>query len=98
MEMKKGNLKGVASAACRQLYMAELARGGSYIASTLSVASERAAVLDVVREFCGRYGSNDLAVFMELLAQILEGRSRPAAASVIRRLVADTKLVSSSAS
>lgn len=98
MELRKANSKGVASAACRQLYMAELARGGSYIASTLSVTSERAAVLDVVREFCGRHGSNDLAVFMELLAQILEGRNRPTAASVIRRLVADTKPESSSAS
>ncbi|CAB3788463.1 hypothetical protein LMG28688_02694 [Paraburkholderia caffeinitolerans] len=98
MEMKKGNSRRVASAACRQLYMAELARGGSYIASTLSVTSERAAVLDVVREFCGRYGSNDLTVFMELLAQVLEGRNRAAAANVIRRLVADTKLASSSAS
>ena len=71
--------------------MAELARGGSYIASTLSVTSEQAAVLDVAREFCGRYGNNDLAVFMELLAQILEGRNRSAAASVIRGLVAGTK-------
>lgn len=98
MVMKKGNSRGVASAACRQLYMAELARGGSYIASTLSVTSERAAVLDVVREFCGRYGSNDLTVFMELLAQVLEGRNRATAANVIRRLVADTKLAPSSAS
>ncbi|HTR07335.1 MAG TPA: hypothetical protein VMJ11_11915 [Paraburkholderia sp.] len=97
MEMKKGKSKSVASAAYRQLYMAELARGGSYIASTLSDASERAAVLDVVKEFCGRYGSRDLAVFMELLAQTLEGRNRPAAASAIRRFVADTKLQSGSA-
>ena len=91
MEMRKGKSKSVASAAYRQLYMAELARGGSYIASTLSVTSEQAAVLDVAREFCGRYGNNDLAVFMELLAQILEGRNRSAAASVIRGLVAGTK-------
>ncbi len=97
MEMKKGKLKGAASAAYRRLYMAELARGGSYIASTLSDASERAAVLDVMREFSDRHGNKDLAVFMELLAQRLEERNRPAAASVVRRLVADTKLQSISA-
>lgn len=72
-------------------YMAEIARAGSHIASTLSGVSEHTAITDVVSEFRNRHGSDNLAVFLELLAQTLEKRLRPGAATIVRRFNADAK-------
>lgn len=76
---------------CQRLYMAEIARAGSHIASTLSALSERAAITDVASDFRNRYGSDDLDVFLELLAQTLENRLRSRAATIVRCFNTDTK-------
>ena len=76
-------------AGCRRQYMAELARGGSHIASTLSAVGEHTAITDVVSDFRKRYGCDDLAVFLELLAQALDNRLRARAATIVRRFSAD---------
>lgn len=69
---------------CRRRYMAELARGGSHIASTLTPDGERAAISDVTGEFYRRFGIDDLRIFLELLAQTLDARLRPDTATFIR--------------
>ncbi|WP_322048633.1 hypothetical protein [Paraburkholderia sp. J67] len=65
--------------------MAELARGGSHIASTLTPEGERAAISDIVNDFHRLYGTDDLDVFLELLAQALDARRRPDIAGFVRR-------------
>ncbi|MCP3713614.1 hypothetical protein M3I54_43470 [Paraburkholderia sp. CNPSo 3274] len=70
---------------CRRRFMAELARGASHIASTLTPVGERAAISDVSDEFQRRYGTDDLNLFLELLAQALDARLRPDTATFIRR-------------
>lgn len=69
---------------CRRRYMAELARGGSHIASTLTPDGERSAISEVTGEFHRRYGTHDFEIFLELLAQALDARLRPETAAVVR--------------
>jgi hypothetical protein len=71
--------------------MAELARGGSHIASTLTPAGERAAIADITADFNRRYGTDDLAIFLELLAQVLDSRLRPDTATIVRHQSADAQ-------
>lgn len=68
----------------RCIYMAELARGSSHIASTLSVASRDAAIVEVVVDFQMMCARANLAIFLELLAQALEKRCNEEAAAAIR--------------
>ncbi len=70
---------------CRVMYVVELARGGSHIASTLTEATLQTAVAEVVNEFLQQHGKERLSVFRELLADRLDERQRPEAASAVRR-------------
>lgn len=70
----------------RYIYMAELARGSSHIASTLSVASRDAAIVEVVIDFQRAYKQANVAVFLELLAQALQKRQHDEAAAAIRHV------------
>ncbi|NML31187.1 hypothetical protein [Paraburkholderia antibiotica] len=68
----------------RSIYRLELARGSSYIASTLSPESLRAAIAEVLREFGRQYGEDKLPVFRDLLAESLEDRDDANAARAVR--------------
>lgn len=70
---------------CRMDYVAELARGSSYIASMLSPASQQAAIAETVGEFALQYGTQDISAFVELLARCLEERQQHGAAAAVRR-------------
>jgi hypothetical protein len=67
----------------RSIYVVELARGSSHIASTLSPASQHAAIAEVLREFTLQYGSDMLPVFRELLAESLGDRGNTSAAQAV---------------
>lgn len=67
------------------LYVVELARGSSHIASTLTSATLQVAVAEVMNEFVQQYGKETLSVFRELLADRLDERQSPEAASAVRR-------------
>jgi hypothetical protein len=67
-------------------YSVELARGGSHIASTRSLVTLKAAVVDVLEEFTARHRAADCAVFLDLLAVRLEKRELPYAAAIVRRV------------
>ncbi|MCC8391518.1 hypothetical protein LJ656_02875 [Paraburkholderia sp. MMS20-SJTR3] len=68
----------------RSIYRLELARGSSYIASTLSPESLRSAIAEVLDEFSRQYGQDKLPVFRELLAENLEDRANGNAAHAVR--------------
>jgi len=70
---------------CRVAYSVELARGSSYICSTQSAASHRAAVDETLEEFVTLQGTQDLPAFIELLACHLEERGKPKSASAVRQ-------------
>ncbi|WP_165847968.1 hypothetical protein [Paraburkholderia lacunae] len=65
-------------------YVLELARGSSYIASTLTPATLRAAIVEACREFREQYGADKVHIFRELLARSLEKRDNRKAAAVVR--------------
>jgi hypothetical protein len=67
----------------RSVYLIELARGSSHIASTLSPQTQRIAITEVMDEFRAQYGADKLVVFRELLAESLEKRSEPSAAQAV---------------
>jgi hypothetical protein len=67
----------------RSTYVVELARGSSYIASTLSPESLHAAIAEVLRDFTLQYGADTLALFRELLAESLEDRGNHRAAQAV---------------
>jgi hypothetical protein len=67
----------------RSNYVLELARGSSYIASTLSPESLHAAIAEVLRDFTLQYGDDALPLFRELLAENLEDRGNHAAAQAV---------------
>ncbi|WP_233830261.1 hypothetical protein [Paraburkholderia sp. ZP32-5] len=67
----------------RSIYVVELARGSSYIASTLSAESLHAAIAEVLRDFALQYGDDALPLFRELLAESLEDRGNVAAAQAV---------------
>lgn len=67
------------------LYMAQIARASSHIASTLSENSRYAAIAEAVTEFREHNPEADLSVFLELLADnIRERHGVEIAASVVR--------------
>ncbi|MEW9580380.1 hypothetical protein ABQJ48_02040 [Paraburkholderia sp. DGU8] len=67
----------------KSVYLVELARGSSHIASTLSPQTQRIAITEVMDEFRARYGADKLVVFRELLAESLEKRNEPSAAQAV---------------
>jgi len=67
----------------RSIYVLELARGSSYIASTLSPESLHAAIAEVLRDFTLQYGDDAFQLFRELLAENLEDRGNRAAAQAV---------------
>ncbi|MEX3985323.1 hypothetical protein AB4Y45_40980 [Paraburkholderia sp. EG287A] len=69
---------------CQLLYVVELARGSSHIDSTLTVASRKAAISEILSEFEAWYGTGDIPAFVEILARRLEERANPDAASAVR--------------
>jgi hypothetical protein len=66
-------------------YSIELARGSSHIASTLGLDSLRAAVAESMDDFLQRNGTDDLAIFLEVLADRLDKRHASDAASLVRQ-------------
>jgi hypothetical protein len=68
----------------RSIYLHELARGCSYISSTLGADSQYAAIADVLREFGRQYGKEKIALFRDLLAESLEDRGNVDAAQAVR--------------
>ncbi|MFL9960873.1 hypothetical protein PQR02_07035 [Paraburkholderia sediminicola] len=67
----------------RSVYLIELARGSSHIASTLSPQTQRIAIAEVLDEFHRQYGADKLIIFRELLAESLEKRNQPIAAQAV---------------
>lgn len=68
----------------RYLYMAQLARGGSHIASTLTAATRKLAIGEVVREFCEQNPTGNVPIFLELLAESVKKRADSDAAAAVR--------------
>lgn len=67
----------------RSTYLVDLARGSSFIASTLTPATQRAAIAEVLEEFRTQHGVEKLLIFRELLAESLEKRQNPLAAQAV---------------
>ena len=67
----------------RTTYLLELARGSSFISSTLGADSQHAAIAEVLREFGLRYGKDKLPLFRDLLAESLQDRGNLDAARAV---------------
>ncbi|MEA3128591.1 MAG: hypothetical protein QOF46_386 [Paraburkholderia sp.] len=67
----------------RAAYVLELARGCSYISSTLTTDTRNRAIAEVLAEFRGLYGERQETLFQKLLAEDLERRGKPDAASAV---------------
>jgi hypothetical protein len=63
--------------------MVELARGSSYIASTLTPATQAAAIAEVLNEFRSQYGADRLLIFRDLLAESVKNRNDARAAEAV---------------
>ncbi|WP_240975691.1 hypothetical protein [Paraburkholderia aromaticivorans] len=68
---------------CRSTYMMELARGSSYIASTLTPATQQAAIAEVLNGFREQHGTDTLLIFRDLLAESLRNRRDKLAAEAV---------------
>jgi hypothetical protein len=68
----------------KRKFAVELARGGSHIASTLTVKSQHAAIAEVISDFLALHRAEELDGFLELLAAGLEARDKPSAAIAVR--------------
>lgn len=79
--MGKTASAGMANA--RADYVLELARGRSYVSSTLSPDTRNRAIVEVFGEFCELYGDRELALFQKLLIEDLQGRGEQDAASAV---------------
>ncbi|CAB3800909.1 hypothetical protein LMG28688_05273 [Paraburkholderia caffeinitolerans] len=66
------------------VWVLELARGASHIASVLSAETLDAAVHEVMQEFAAAQGSAELDAFCWLLAERLEKRGCAAGAARVR--------------
>lgn len=71
---------------CETHYTVELARASSHIASTLSAVTLNAAVTGVAHDFVQQYGTDELSIFLNLLADRLDARQKTTAASVVRHV------------
>jgi hypothetical protein len=67
----------------RVAYVLELARGCSYISSTLSPATRNSAIAEVLGEFRELHGEREETLFQKLLAEDLQRRGKPDAASAV---------------
>jgi hypothetical protein len=76
----------------------ELARGSSHIASTLSPRSLREAVAEVMNEFAKLHGVDNHPGFRKLLADSLERRKNPKAATAVKHFDATAGSLSTSMS
>jgi hypothetical protein len=74
MASKRDARREAESSVYSQLYMAELARASSHIASTLSSTTREAAIAEVVNDFRTRHGPEAFRILVELLARELEKR------------------------
>ncbi|MGF6266941.1 hypothetical protein OKW49_007935 [Paraburkholderia youngii] len=83
--MPKGKSRDVAFMHARQAYVLELARGRSYISSTLTARTEERAICETLAEFRETYGEAELAVFQKLLAEELRRHDRNEAAEAVAR-------------
>ncbi|MFM0059421.1 hypothetical protein [Paraburkholderia phytofirmans] len=63
--------------------MMELARGSSYIASTLTPKTQQAAIAEVLKGFREQHGTDTLLIFRELLAESLRNRKHKLAAEAV---------------
>ncbi|MFM0554406.1 hypothetical protein P0D69_26000 [Paraburkholderia sediminicola] len=70
-------------ALCRSTYMMDLARGSSYIASTLTPATQQAAIAEVLDGFRAQHGADRLLIFRDLLAESLKNRKDTLAAQAV---------------
>lgn len=80
--MPQGNTGG-GMANARTNYVLELARGCSYISSTLSLDTQSSAIAEVLGEFRELYGEREEAFFQKLLAEDLQHRGKRRAASAV---------------
>lgn len=67
----------------RVAYELELARGCSYLSSTLSQDTRNRAIAEVVGEFREQHGERAVALFQKLLAEDLQSRGKPDAAATV---------------
>lgn len=72
-----------ALANARAAYAVELARGRSYISSTLTPASRNRAIKEVILEFCRIYGKRELILFQTLLSEDLQQRGESDASTAV---------------
>lgn len=85
--MSKKNRAGAAMARGRLIYMLELARGGSHIASTRTPQSLSRAITEVLDGFCQVHGVAARGVFQALLALEVGQRGHPEAALAVSAFV-----------
>lgn len=83
----KRNTRTKDLAAYHFIYMADIARGGSHIASTLSATSQQSAIDEVIRDFCVHNAPDNLHLFLELVAENLERRGAMRAAVMVREKI-----------
>lgn len=81
--MRKKNSADATMAQGRLIYMLELARGSSYIASTRTPQSLNRAITEVLDDFCQMHGLAARGVFQELLALEVEQRGNREAAVAV---------------
>jgi hypothetical protein len=81
--MPQGNTGGATMVDARATYVLELARGCSYISSTLSPETRDSAIAEVLGEFRELYGEQEGILFQRLLAEDLQRRGRPNAAAAV---------------
>jgi hypothetical protein len=86
--VRKVNISNGVLAQGRVLYMVELARGSSYIASTRTDDTLNRAIAEVIAEFSQTRDAKELAVFLQLLALDVEKRGHYQGASALRRTAA----------
>ncbi|WP_028217596.1 hypothetical protein [Paraburkholderia oxyphila] len=92
MNHAKSSRRASSPAWCEDHYGLQLARGSSHIASTLTPATRADAIAEVIEEFEALFGLDDLAAFLEVLAQRLENRgAREASADVANVMLRATR-------
>ncbi|HEX7935220.1 MAG TPA: hypothetical protein VF573_19380 [Paraburkholderia sp.] len=81
--MPKGKSSGSALASARFEYSLELARGSSYIGSTLTPETEERAIAETIKQFCVLYGEAQVTLFQKILAEELQHRGNQHAALAV---------------
>jgi hypothetical protein len=78
-----GRTAGDSIANARAAYALELARGCSYISSTLSPGTRNRAITEIFGEFRELYGDREISLFQKLLVEDLQRRGQRDAASAV---------------